>query len=428
MLTSIKSTTAKKIAGNTLYQLIGKVVSMSITILATILIARVYGRESFGEFSLMQGIPALFLVIVDFGLNAIATRELAKDFSKAERYLGNILFLRFFGSIVLMLLVAFSVSFFPYSDGLKLGIYLSTFLILTQALYSTTNIIFQVKLRYDLSVFGYIVGSLVVLGLVIALSFLHADVMWLNFSYVVGGFVTFLLNLYFLRKFINLRQLIYFDKNTIKYFLVQSFPLGLMFLFSQLNFKADTLLLSVLSVPESLGLSTTDAVALYSLPYKIFEVALVVPTFLMNAVYPVFVSYMEESTERFRHIFFKTLFMLALAGVIGSILGVIFAPFAVSILGGDTFKLSVMALRLLVLGLPIFYVTQPLAWLLVLLNKQKRLPYIYAVSAVVNISLNVYLIPKYSFYASAVVTWISELVILALLAFYSAKEWKLKNA
>ena len=99
----LSSSTSKKIAANTLYQLIGKVVSMSITILATIIVTRAYGREGFGEFSLMQNFPALFFIIVDFGINAIATREISQNWEKSVKYFANVLFLRVVMSFVFII-------------------------------------------------------------------------------------------------------------------------------------------------------------------------------------------------------------------------------------------------------------------------------------------------------------------------------------
>src|SRR3989338_1963177 len=90
----IKSETTNKLFSNTAYQLIGKITSMLITVLCTVIIARVYGRESFGEFNLMQVWPAFVFIIVDFGFNAIATKEIAKDWKKAEKYFNIILYLR----------------------------------------------------------------------------------------------------------------------------------------------------------------------------------------------------------------------------------------------------------------------------------------------------------------------------------------------
>lgn len=423
----IKSNSSRQIAGNTIYQLIGKMISMSITMFATFIITRMYGRAGYGEFNLMQNLPALFFIISDFGFNAIAARELAKDWTKAANYFGTILTMRTILSFGLMVFCVLLLQIFPYDNALKLGIYLALFLILTQSLYATTNIIFQVKLRYDYSTIGYVAGSILVLGFVLVLSVLRVPVMWVNFSYVIGGLLTFLVNMYFVKKLgVSIRFKL--DKVLAKYLLIQSLPLGLMFIFSQINFKADSILLSLQQLPAGLGLGNTESVAIYGLPYKIFEVSLVVPTFFMNAAYPILVRHMEESKERLKETITKVILFLVGLGLMGSIVGVLFAPLAINILGGADFGLSISVLRLLLVGSFVFYITQPIAWLIVTLGHQKWLPLIYLISAVFNVSANLIFIPRHSFYASAVITWLSEFIILVFLVIFARKAWKLKYA
>ena len=120
-----------KIAKNTVYQLVGKAASMAITVAVVLIVTRNYGREGFGWFSLMQAWPALFFVIVDFGINAIATKELTTDWEKASLYISNILSLRVAFSLILIFILGISLIFFPYSLWLKTGILLSLMLILT---------------------------------------------------------------------------------------------------------------------------------------------------------------------------------------------------------------------------------------------------------------------------------------------------------
>jgi O-antigen/teichoic acid export membrane protein len=421
------STTAVKIANNTAYQVIGKIVSMSVTILATIIIIRIYGREGYGAFNLMQNFPALFFIIADFGFNAIATRDLSADWDKAEKYLGNILVIRLLMSLGLMLVSGIGLYFFPYSATLKLGIYLSLFLIMTQALFATTNIIFQVKLRYDLSTIGYIAGSILVLFLVLLLSYYRADIKWVNFSYVIGGLLTVYLNIQFIKK-LGVKISLQLDKTLARYLFIQSLPLGLMFVFSQINFKADSILISVLNLPARIGLNNTESVAVYGLPYKVFEVSLVVPTFFMNAVYPVMVRHMVEGKERLKATFFRVLAVLSGAGIFFGILGIIFAPLVIQLLGGAEFTQSVWVLRVFMSGLIIFYASQPFAWALVTLGRQIYLPVIYFISAFFNLSMNFIFIPRYSFYGSTVITLLSELIILILLIIAFKKAWNYKFA
>ena len=172
----VKSSTTRKIAWNTIYQIVGKLISMVITMTTVVIVTRTYGREGYGEFSLMQSWPALFFVIADFGINAIAARELTKDWSKANRYFGNILMIRFLFSLLLIFIVSFVVGLFPYSADLKSGIRLGLFLILTQSLYSTTNIFFQVKLKYDYATIAYTAGYIFIFLSVLVLSYLKISV------------------------------------------------------------------------------------------------------------------------------------------------------------------------------------------------------------------------------------------------------------
>jgi len=56
------------------------------------------------------------------------------------------------------------------------------------------------------------------------------------------------------------------------------------------------------------------------------------------------------------------------------------------------------------------------------------LPIIYLISAVFNVGANIYFIPRYSFYGSAVITWVSEAIILFMLIILAINSWKKKYA
>jgi O-antigen/teichoic acid export membrane protein len=426
-MTQIQSQTTAKIFSNTFYQLVGKVFSMLITVGATVLIARTYGREGYGAFNLMQTWPAFMYIIVDFGLNAIATREIAKDWSKAEKYFGTVLIVRILLSLVFMGVLWGLLQFFPYSPELRQGIRINLLLILTQALFATTNIVFQPKLRYDLSVMGNMTGYIFILAAVYWLCRQHAPVYMVSFSYVIGGFITFFVNLTLIKK-LGIAVRVALDLPLLKFLLIRSLPLGLMFVFSQLNFKSDSLLMSFLPLPKFLGLNNTESVAVYGLPYKIFEVGLVLPTFIMNAAYPVFVRHMIEGKQRLGETFRKVISTLIGLGFLCGALGIIFSPLAIKLIGGAQFSQSVILLQILLGGLVIYFTTQPLAWLIVTLDGQKYLPWVYLISAVFNITANYIFIPVYSFYASSIITHLSELLILVLLVITARHVWKEKYA
>ncbi|MFA6981841.1 MAG: flippase [Patescibacteria group bacterium] len=409
-----RSENRKKAALNTLFQFVTKFISMGITVIATMIITRSYGKAGYGAFSLMQSFPALFFVIVDFGLNAVAVREISKDRTKEQSFLANVLSIRLILALIFMFVLWLVLRLFPYDEALKFGITLSLLLILNQAVHATLNIVFQSRLRYDLSSIGSVIGSFIVLVLVVTLSYLKMDIAWVNFSYVLGGAVAVLVNLALVKR-LHVPVSLRLDKSIVKYLFYECLPLGLMFVFSQVNFKSDSILLSLLKLPGHFNLSNTEAVAVYSLPYKVFEVSLVVPTFFMNSVYPIFVSKMLQGKENLKGAFMTSIKGLIVSALVFTLVAEAFAPMIIRILGGRDFVQSVDLLRILMSALILFYISQPFAWLLVTYGKQKILPVIYLISAAFNLTANLIFIPKYSFYASSVITILSELIILILL-------------
>ena len=416
---------ASILISNTFYQLAAKVISMSITMLVTFLIARLYGRTGYGYFNLMQSIPALFFIVSDFGFNAVAARKLANNWDEATNYFWNILIIRILISFVLIFSTIIVINkFFPYPNDLKIGIYLSLLLVITHSLYASGNLIFQLKLKYLYSSAGYILGSFIILLTTLALISREAPIIWINFAYVIGGIFTFIISLFYLKKLgIRLTDKINIDLRLWKELILLSSPIGLTFIFSQVNFRADSILLSRLNLPN-LGYDNVETVAIYGLAYKIFEVCLVIPTFFMNAAYPLFLTKLSLGRDVFIKFFYKTLFLLAIAGIIITLLGYIFSPQMIKILGGESFNDSVYVLRVLFVGILVFFLSAPFSWFLVNLGKQKVLPFIYLTAAVFNIAGNVILIPKYSFIASAYLTWISEFIIFILLIIISMYFWK----
>jgi O-antigen/teichoic acid export membrane protein len=421
----------KLIASNTFYQLLSKFITMSITFALTYLISKNYGAYGYGLFAIFQSFPALFYIISDFGLNAIGALEISKNEKKGSEVLSNILVLRLILSLFLMV-ICLILAFYLYpNEELRFGIALGSLIIVAQTLVATTNIIYQLKLRYDISALSNVISYIfILLG---ALYFINnqVSVVFLNFLYVIGTFLAFGLNFYFLKKFDIKIKLKYEGKYLSKLALL-SWPLGLMFVFSQINFKADSILLSILPIPN-LGLTNIETTGVYALPYKIFEVMLVLPTFLMNSTYPLLLKSMQNGFDKLKNNFKKTVFFMFGIGAASSLVlfvGVWFflTPDLISLIFDSEFVYSRDILLILFSGIFLFFLTQPLAWFLVIIEKQKYLPFIYGFSAILNVSLNLIFIPQYSFYASSVITLVTEGVILVLLLGVFFKFWFAKNA
>jgi O-antigen/teichoic acid export membrane protein len=402
--------TTRKVVFNTIAQVLGKAATTITTLLITILITRRFGPVGYGDFTVMMAYSALFYIVTDFGLNAIVTRDLSADEGKTALYFRNLLALRLVMAAVLFAVGVLVLLLFPYSQFVKVGIVISLLTIFTQALYTSGNAVFQTKLRYDLSVVASALGSLAILLLTAFFVMTGRGILAVVASYVIGGVLMVLASLVFIQRMTGAVGFAIKAK-VWRYLFLAALPLGITTIFTVVLQRADAIMLSLMT--------SSDVVGFYGAAYKIFEFALVFPTFFINSVYPVMVRHFKESHEKLLSTTKLSGLVLFVISLVGMGLGYLLAPLMIRIIAGPEFASSVLALRLLLLGLPVFYLSALFLWLLITLGKQNQIPFVYAIGAAANIILNFVFIPRYSLYAAAVTTWVSELLILVLLAILS---------
>lgn len=420
----------KKIAANTIYQLIGRGMAIIIGIAIVALITRSLGTAGYGVYVLATTIPALFFLLTDFGLNAVYLREVAKDDRHLKKF-GSLLGLRLTFSLLFFSLAASYVLFFsPYPPLVKGGITLGLLAIFAQSIFTSLNALFQHNLRYNLSVLAEFISwilelSLVVLIFFLGLGFLFFVGAWVLSFFAAAGFAFLLsfklkegpiIRLWRRRRFLSVAKGSYFwDSAWAKRLITSAFPLGLMLVFAQINGKADVFLLSLLDQPESLGI--------YGLAYKVFENLLFAPLFFVNALYPVMLKDHQLSLQALWDRLGKGVLIMLAAGFVFTLLAFLFAPLAVFILGGESFSSSILVLQLLSFGLPLFFVSVPLQWFLITVGKEKILPLIYGLAAFSNVAINSIFIPKFSYLASIFATLFSEALIFILLLSVVGRLW-----
>lgn len=402
----------KKVAYNTGAQVAGKFVTAATTLLVTIIIGRSLGEAGYGNFTKIFTFIGYFYTFADFGLNAIYIKS-AKP--STEQYLLKLL-------IGLRIIIATSLIFItialgyilPYNSStgigfsplVKIGIALAAFTILTQALFTSINAIFQRKLRYDLSAIAAVVGALTVLIGAVVCSRFSSTLLGFSAIYVVGGAVTVLAAAIIIHKYfkINLNPAISYEE--FKNLLQQSWPIGLALILNLVYFRVDILILS-------LTRSSAD-VGIYGLAYQFFEASLAVPIFFSNALYPLLIDLKNQSKAKYHKQISNWLKILTVVSLLQTS-GLLVISMFIPLLYNGQFQGSVLALQVLSLGVPFFFLSALLWHCLIIVNRQKHLIVIYGIGAVFNIICNLTLIPTYGYLAAAVVTIASEALILLLL-------------
>lgn len=400
----------KKVFSNTIYQLIGKAVTAVSTLLITVLITRTLGAEAFGEYSVVITYVLTFFLIADFGVNAVITKEFAKDEQIAKENFVKVLGLRIAIGMILLFLAAFLLVFIPYQVNIKIAIMIALPIIIFQSVLKASSVLFQAYLKYDRKTLAESFGAILSLLLVYLLSKNGlVNLTSLVIVYAFGGFVTAASAVFLVKKYIKSKSR-WIDYKYWKYTLMDAFPLGMALLLNVFMLHADRFLLSVMSSYYSVGI--------YSLAYKIFDVVLVAPTFFVNAMFPVLISTRETSISRYRGIAIKTIGVMGILAVLMTIPTIMLSKPVISALWGSGMIHAYLPLNVLMIGSVAFFITSPLSWLMVIENKQKKLPILYGLAFAVNVFLNIIFIPKYDYMASAVITVITEIFVLFFLLYY----------
>ena len=409
----LNSKSARSIFSNTIYQTIGKVATLATTIVVTMLVTRKYGAQGYGQLSIILTFPALFFIVADFGMNAIVAGEIAKDASKTNRLFNNLLTLRSVFAALLALLGILVLQFFPYPRDVKLAAMIILPTVITFSIYTSTNALYQANSAYNRSMVGPVARSAAVLLAVLILMSRNVSAVGLTCAFIFGDLFLGGVSLLLVRKFAGKVRLAW-DKETIKYILLASLPLGLAAITNPIIGKADTLILSILKTEADVGY--------YNLAYKVFEVALVVPVFFVNAAYPYMVRHYSESKEKLLATSKKLFVVLLGMGLAALLLVWVAAPLIVMLLGGNGFEASILPLRILSLSFPIFYLTNLFLWYLITIGKRRPIPSIYWCAVILNISANLIIIPRFNFIGAAVVNGLTELFVLAALAICVKKD------
>lgn len=409
----MSSYSLKTIGQNTLAQLVVKGISSISTLAATIFISHFLGLSVFGSFTKIVTFVSFFYLLADFGINAVFLKDYQDS---SESYFGNIISLRIYLGIILALTAVLFAFFLPYSifydigysQKEKLGILIYAITIITTATAFSFNIYYQKKLLYTKTVIPNLLASAVFLVFLLWGIF-ASNIFVILLGYALSGIILCLL------LYKNIKQRYAFKRQTTSFgkfsrrILLSALPIGAMLTLNLIYAKADIIILSFIK--------PTGDVGIYGFAYRIFEFMIAAPAFFSNAVYPILINTHTQKNQ------FLTLsrnysLILLLAGILTAFLSYMLAPLIPIV--APQFAQAVFPLKVLSLSLPLFFLTSLFQWVMIIENKKMLLVKVYAATMIINIALNLLFIPRYSYYASAVITVITEGIVFIVLTIYLA--------
>jgi len=204
-----------------------------------------------------------------------------------------------------------------------------------------------------------------------------------------------------------------FDFQLIKRMLAGSLPYGFLGILGLIYFKVDTLFLSYLRGNFETGI--------YGVAYRFLEAIVFIPTTLAVTLFPILAKLQEIDKAQIKKIYYKSIKVMAVFGVIVAVGYVFILPLIISLFLPQYLK-AVVVVQILALSIPFMFVHVPVSQILLSSEKfLRQVIFISFVPLIFNITANLIFIPQYGFMAAAWITVISDVISLSVLIFYIQK-------
>ena len=398
--------TVQKIAKNTIALLVSQVASYLLAFFYMMYTARYLGPASFGILSFALAFTGIFAVFGDFGLQSLTIREVARDKSLAPKYLANISLMKIILVAITFGLIALTINLMGYPEETITVVYLLglsvIFTAFTQMFYS----IFQAFERMEFQGIGQMLNAALVLcGTIFAIKYGFGVVgfasLYLIASIIALGYCFAVMKLKFSNpSSTSATKAIEFDWSFWRPTIKEALPFGLTAIFVNIYYWISSVMLSVMQGNEIVGW--------YNAAYRTVLVLAFIPTALLGAIFPV-MSRSHESSQSALKLYYERSFKYLLT--IGFPIGVgttLLAGRIIRLIYGLEYTPATIALQVLVWSEVLIFMSVVFGTLLNSINRQIIVTKVCALAAVLNVALNLILIPKYSYIGASIATVATE--------------------
>lgn len=409
----------QRIAKNTGVLLAAQVLGCVLSFFYMMYTARYLGAAGFGILSFALAFTAIFGIFADFGLQPLTTREVARDKTLAAKYLANLSGMKIILVTVTFGLIALTINLLGYPEQTINVVYLLGLSIVFSAFTQMFYSIFQSHERMEYQSLGQVLNGALMLGGVIFAMKYNFGVVGFASLYFLASIVVLAYSFAILRvKFPSLSLAWYprkievdwgFWKSTIK----EALPFGLSMTFVMIFYWIDSVMLSLMKGDAVVGW--------YNVAYRMVLVLLFIPQSYIAAIFPVTSRCYMTSQDALRSSYVKSFKYLAILGIPIGVGTTLLAKRLILLIFGTEYMNSILPLQILVWSSVVIFMSFPFANLFNSLNRQIIVTKIAGVAVILNVVLNVILIPKYSLIGASISTVLTEFITLLLNFIWSLK-------
>lgn len=398
----------KRYFANTSWLMAERIFRIAIAFTVGVYVIRYLGPERFGVLSYAISFASLISFIATLGLDEIAVRELVKDETKRDELLGTVFYLKLIGAFLVLAILYIAVHF-TLNDGFT---NLLIFIIAASTIFRSfgvINLYLQSKVLSKYTVYSQF-ASLTIAS-IIKLLLIWAQASLLYFV-IVLLLEEIILAIGLLIVYINQRLDIFhwrvIPKLAVK-LLKDSWPLMLSGVCVSIYMRIDQVM-----IKEMLN---TEAVGQYSAAVRLSEVFYFIPMIVCASLFPAIIN-AKSRDQAIYHARLQRLYsLMAWMAVSIAVITMFVAKDAVMFLYGSEFAKASPVLTLHIWGSVFVFLGVASDQYLIAENYTRIMFVRTFIGMVVNIILNLILIPRYMINGAAIATVISYFIATFFILF-----------
>jgi O-antigen/teichoic acid export membrane protein len=388
-------------AQNTSWILTERLITMGISVIVVVYVARYLGPEEFGILNFALSCVAILSAFANLGLDDVVVRNLVLSPDETDSILGTAFTLKFIGFCCFEGILILFVALAPIERTSAVFILIVSLSLLFQV-YSVIDFYFQSKVAVRYSSLSKIVATLTGAAVRIALVIFQAPLAFFAAAFVLDSAVLAIFLAHAFKANYGKPIRVRFDSRLAVKMLNNSFPLMLSGLAIMVYMRIDQVMIK--------QLVSAEAVGIYSAAVRLSEAFNFIPIAICTSLFPAMLQSKNESETRFIGNLQRLYDMMVVLSVGISIPLAFLSDHIILFLYGAPYAQAAEVLRISVCGnIFVFLGVASGKWLMTEnFTKHALLRTLYG--AVVNILLNSFLIPSHGIYGAALATVVSQFV------------------
>lgn len=404
------------VARNTVIQVANQGLSIGTGLVTFAMSTRALGADAYGAFGLATTYAAFVAIILDAGLDTHIVNDLAvageasPRSAKAHRLVSEAAVLRC-GLWLVATGGAMAIGALgEYEPLVMVGVALLSVSALVGAVGMLVADVYQAALDVRIAVLGSFLTRMASVGLISGLYLVHLlsveSLLIVTLISGVAGFGAVLA--------IAMHQGFAFQRVSVRGSLrlySATASLAIWVILGQVVYRADVVVLSLVRLHPSLGLTNQRAVGIYVAAYKFFDLSIGLPQFIVISLMPRLARFAASDLGAYSAYLRRWLVRM---GAMGTSVGLAFAAIGGSALGliaGPSFARSEPIVAILAGAMPFAFLTSLLFAAIVAIGARMRLVVFYLAVALFNVGANIILTPEWGYWAAAWLTTLCQAIL-----------------